>query len=51
MRRMTEKTPPLKAPLVDLLQYNGITNLGAQIILGTSPDIPPLESRTKVFMK
>ena len=49
--RISENTPLIMIPLVDILKYNGITHYFYQLLLGTAPDIPSLDLHTKKYLK
>eukprot|EP00957_Ditylum_brightwellii_P062096 4712701-Ditylum_brightwellii.AAC.1 len=48
--RMSEDTPPMVAPLVDLLGYSGITEKAGQILLGTLPPIAGIDEYTQLYI-
>ena len=48
---MSENTPPMIAPLINLLTYNGITPFGDQLLLDTTQDQPSLHDHNKSFLK
>ena len=47
---MSENTPPMMRPLVDILNLNRITRYGDQLPLGTSPDIPSLDPHINKYI-
>ena len=49
--RMSGKTPPIIAPIIDLLKYNGNTTFGEQLLLGTDTYLPYLHDHTNIFLK
>ena len=43
---MQEETPPMSAALLGLFQYNRQTPFGDQLLLGTAPYQPSVDTRT-----
>ena len=48
---MLGQSPTITPPLIQHLEYNGITDYGDQIILGTAQKIPELEADTNNFLQ
>ena len=49
--RVSEKNPPIMAPLIDILKYNGKIPFGDQLLLGTAPDLSSLQDHINSFLK
>ena len=43
---MSEQSPATNPPLIQHIEYNGTTDYGDQILLGTAQKIPELEADT-----
>eukprot|EP00957_Ditylum_brightwellii_P093160 7092939-Ditylum_brightwellii.AAC.1 len=48
--RMSEESPPMTAPRVYDLQYNGITQYGDDLLLGTAPDRAEIDPYTQAYL-
>ena len=48
--RMSEGTPPMISPLVDLLKYNSITDYADKILLGTAELLPDIDEHTQLYL-
>ena len=51
LSRMLEQSPAMIPPLIQHLEYNGMSDYGDQIILGTAHKIPELEADTNNFLQ
>eukprot|EP00957_Ditylum_brightwellii_P171350 13044174-Ditylum_brightwellii.AAC.1 len=47
---MSEKSPPMMEPLVDLLGYSGLTEKADQILFGTAPPIDGIDEYTQLYL-
>eukprot|EP00957_Ditylum_brightwellii_P154399 11749351-Ditylum_brightwellii.AAC.1 len=48
--RISEETPPMISPIIDLVGYTGVTDRADQILLGTSPKIPGIDKYTQLYI-
>eukprot|EP00957_Ditylum_brightwellii_P201641 15326568-Ditylum_brightwellii.AAC.1 len=48
--RMSEESPPMQPPLIEFLEYNGITDYADQILTGTAPPVHGIDEYTQAYM-
>eukprot|EP00957_Ditylum_brightwellii_P156687 11925880-Ditylum_brightwellii.AAC.1 len=48
--RMSEETPPMTTPIIDLLEYTGVTERTDQILLEPSPQIPGIDEYMQLYI-
>eukprot|EP00957_Ditylum_brightwellii_P047340 3596844-Ditylum_brightwellii.AAC.1 len=48
--RMSEESPPMNSPIIDLVGYTGVTDRADQILLGTSPNIPGIDKYNQLYI-